>query len=287
MFKKTLALILAAATVFCLCSCGKGKDKDDKKTSSQNTVSRKAVSEKEVVWEDDPIVESEGYNIAAVPAMRDLNYYEEQIAAFEAQPIEEGKIIFYGSSGFTRWSTKYGNISLESALTSSTGERVCINHGFGGSTMHELCYYYDRAVKPWNPKALVVTSFLNDYAYYSNEQMMKFVQYLFSRARKDFPGIKLYITDWRPTAKSLTAADVQRRQDMNKLLLAYAKVHPDVKVIEMSKEPMFYVDSESAAAGSYTDINKAIFVEDQIHYTPEGYKRYAEVFKRELADVLG
>lgn len=282
MTKRIIAALLTLVTLFLLCSCGKQSE-----SKEETKKEKKKVKESEYVWVDDPTVEMDGYNVDAVPAMRDLGYYDDKIAAFEAKGVEEGKIIFYGSSGFTRWSVEHGNTPLEAALTSSTGERVCINHGFGGSTMHELCHYYDRAVKPWKPKALVVTSFLNDYGYYSNDQMMKFVQYLFSRARKDFPGIKLYITDWRPTAKSVSASDVIRRQDMNKKLLAYAKVHTDVTVIEMSKERMFYIDDESAERGSYTDINTAIFIDDQVHYTPEGYKKYAEVFKKYMGDVLG
>ena len=43
----------------------------------------------------------------------DLKKYEKDVLAFEARPSETGKIVFYGSSGFTLWKTWHSGRSLE------------------------------------------------------------------------------------------------------------------------------------------------------------------------------
>lgn len=282
MFKKFVALILCFMLTVCFSSCG--KDKTEKKTE-RSEVKKEAKTVKEFVWTDYPEVESEDYNIASQPAYRDLNYYESQIAAFEAQPVEEGKILFYGASNFTRWSMDWGNPSLESALQSSTGERVCVNHGFGGATLHEMCYYYERAVKPWKPKVFVTSLSANGGEFYSTTQMMQYIQWLCSHVRKDFPGIKIFVSGSAPHLVD-DASNIEWRKKLNTMLAAYAEVHDDVTYIDLAHERMYYMDDESAQNGTFTDLNRAIYADDGKHLNAEGYKRYAEVFKKYLADYL-
>ena len=63
-----------------------------------------------------------------------LNRLEKEVIAYEQQPVETGKILFYGSSGFTRWKPKYGMRPLEDEILGKDGTLACINHGFGSST---------------------------------------------------------------------------------------------------------------------------------------------------------
>ena len=60
-------------------------------------------------------------------------------------------ILFYGSSGFTHWSPKYGFRPLEEDIRMKDGSPAAVNHGFGGATVEEGLYYYHRMVKPWEP----------------------------------------------------------------------------------------------------------------------------------------
>ena len=34
---------------------------------------------------------------------------EDEVLEYEKEPIEKGKIVFYGPSNFTRWSARFGN----------------------------------------------------------------------------------------------------------------------------------------------------------------------------------
>lgn len=280
MIKKAISLILCAVLLFCFCSCGKADE-----TPENSKEKREAKKVKEYVWKDYPEVESESFKIESQPAYRDLNYYESQIAAFEAKPVEEGKILFYGASNFTRWSTAWGNPSLESVLTSSSGERVCVNHGFGGATLHEMCYYYERAVKPWKPKVFVTSLSANGGEFYSTTQMMQYIQWLCSHVRKDFPGIKIFISGSAPHLSDSTS-NIEWRKKLNEMLIAYAKAHDDVTYIDLAHERLYYMDDESAQNGTFTDLNRAIYADDGKHLNAEGYKKYAEVFKKYLKDYL-
>lgn len=88
-----------------------------------------------------------------------LDRLKKDVSRYDNAPIEEGGIVFYGSSGFTRWgayNTNYGIRPLEEDIPGG------INRGFGGATAEELLYYYPRYVRPLKPRALVVSIIHND-----------------------------------------------------------------------------------------------------------------------------
>ena len=59
---------------------------------------------------------------------------ENQVLAYEKEPLRKGEIVFYGPSNFTRWKTaKYGNPDLREAIVGESGAPCCINRGFGSS----------------------------------------------------------------------------------------------------------------------------------------------------------
>ena len=89
-----------------------------------------------------------------------LKSLEKEILAYESEPVETGKILFYGHSLFTRWgNAKWGYRRMDEDLRSKDGSLAVVNHGFGTSTSEELLYYYPRMVRPWAPRALVLASF--------------------------------------------------------------------------------------------------------------------------------
>ena len=55
---------------------------------------------------------------------------EDQVCEYEKEPIETGKIVFYGPSNFTRWKESWGMTPLEEALKGKSGAKCCINRGF-------------------------------------------------------------------------------------------------------------------------------------------------------------
>lgn len=218
-----------------------------------------------------------------VPGLRRL---EKAVEAYEKRPIEPGKILFYGSSGFTLWKTWHSGRSLEEDIRMKDGSPAAINHGFGGSTIEEGLYYYDRMVKPWAPRAVVLRFFPNDIqAGYSPVEIMYLIAQFCNRARADFPGIKLYICDAMPhkcCANNLIW--IRYSQQFNRLVREYCDCYEDCFCVAQSTWPGFY--NTSADAGNYAKVRDDIWIEDGMHLTKDGYAVYRDLFLDALDDIL-
>ena len=218
--------------------------------------------------------------------VKDLRRLESRIEKMEQKPVEKGMILFYGSSAFTRWSTKYGHRPLEEDIRMKDGSVAAVNNGFGGSTIEEGLYYYDRAVRPWQPRAIVLRFFPNDLSFgYTPAEILALLAQFCNWARADFPGVKLYICDAMPHKR--TANNGTWRcfaNQFNRLVQEYCDENQDCTCVSQSRWPGFYNDP--ADAGDYTKIRMDIWVEDEVHMTQEGYDMYRDLFLDALDDIL-
>ena len=224
---------------------------------------------------------------------RNLKSLEESVVAYEQEPIEKGKILFYGHSLFTRWgSPKYGYRRLDEDIRMKDGSLAIVNHGFGTSTSEELLYYYPRLVRPWEPKALVIATLANDGMYgYDLQQTMHNLVKLLHWARTDFPGIKLFIVEDhpRPSISNTTVPEkwngsLHKSNEYRDLIRFYAQTHPDTKVIELWNQPGLFETPEDV--GNYQKVRKDIFVEDKVHPNQEGYDILGPIFREALDELL-
>lgn len=219
-----------------------------------------------------------------------ISRLESEAKAYEVQPVERGKILFYGDSGFTRWSEQYGNQPLETEILGKDGSRALINHGLGGSTTDELLYYYPRMVKAWEPRALVYMTYVNDFYYgYSPTETMELQSRIFEYARRDIPGIRIYACDARPIIKSLGElvpwkAFLRRTLEYNELLAEYCARHEDATMVCHIESPLFFENPQDV--GDYEKVRKDIFIEDQVHFNQNGYTLYREFFHDVLKELL-
>lgn len=219
-----------------------------------------------------------------------INRLESSVQAHEARGIDKGKIVFYGDSAFTRWDGKHdGNVDLEDVIRNKDGSKAVVNHGIGGSTSEELLYYYPRLIRAWEPKALVFQSYCNDRdCAYSAEEIMEIQSRIFEYARKDFPGIRIFVCDARPLKKHV--GDLcwmtwyNHLKQYNELLYTYCDKHPDVTLLSHARNPIFFVDEEGV--GDYNKARMDLFIDDEVHYNHEGYELYRGFFTEALADLL-
>lgn len=216
----------------------------------------------------------------------DLKKFEEVVRAYEEQPIEKGKILFYGSSGFTRWSEAFRHRPLEEDIRMKDGSPAAVNHGFGGSTIEEGLYYYNRMVKPWEPRAIVVRFFPNDVKFgYAPIELVNMIAQLCNWARADFPGVKFYLCDAMPHLRYVDNKIWQGlAKRFNKILKEYCDANEDCVYVAQSTWPGFYTDP--ADAGDYSKIRQDIWVADESHFTQEGYDIYRDLFLDVLDDIL-
>jgi lysophospholipase L1-like esterase len=223
----------------------------------------------------------------------DLKHLEESIVAYEQEPIVKGKIMFYGHSLFTRWGhPKWGYRRMDEDLRGKDGSLAVVNHGFGTSTCEERLYYYDRMVRPWEPRALVLANFANDGMYgYSPEQSMQATALLLHWARTDFPGIRMYLVEDHPRPKmkyKTTLPDkwnnaMHKRRKYREMLSIYEQTHEDTKVIHLWNRPEFF---EEGCVGDRMKIREDIYYTDRGHFNQAGYDILANIVREALDDIL-
>ncbi len=219
-----------------------------------------------------------------------LTRLEKSVLKYEEAPVETGKILFWGSSLFTRWSEAYGNTPLEEMIRGKDGSAVAVNHGIGGATADELLFYYPRMVQPWEPRALVIYSFPNDAAAgYSPFEVMALKAKLLDYARAHMPGIRFYLLGVNLRTKyleneSLWKTTENRMLQHNELLEDYCRRHEDCTYLAVHQSPLFF--ENPGDAGDYSKTRRDIFVEDGIHFNQEGYELFAQFIREALDEIL-
>ena len=216
----------------------------------------------------------------------DLKRLERSVERMEQKPIEKGMILFYGSSAFTRWDPKYNHRPLEEDIRRKDGSSAAVNNGFGGSTIEEGLYYYARAVKPWEPRAIVLRFFPNDVSFgYTPDEIVAMLAQFCNWARADFPGVKLYLCDAMPHKLFINNGTWKTlARQFNKLLKEYCNCYEDCTYVSQSGWYGFYENPDDA--GDYSKIRQDIWVEDNVHMTQEGYDMYRDLFLDALDDIL-
>ena len=219
----------------------------------------------------------------------EIRRYEERIEKYEAAPIEEGKILFYGHSFFAKCSRITNvpeNPMLEDFVRMKDGSQAIVNHGFGGSVADELLYYYPRLVRPWKPRALVLATVSNDIGYgYGAKDVMEIAARIIQWAQADFPGIPIYCFSDEPSIihKGKQNCYTRVRDEYNAYLEDFCARTPNCIYVPVEKQPFFYDDP--ADIGNYDKVREDIFHEDQVHLNAKGYALFMD-FIRELLDDL-
>ena len=216
-----------------------------------------------------------------------ITHFEKDIIAYEDQGIQEGLIMFYGDSGFTRWSEKHGNTNLADDIRRKDGSLAAVCHGLGGSTVDQLLYRYPRMVRPWKPRALVLKVYNNDRdVNYAPDEIIFLQSRLLEWARTDFPGIKLYVCDAQPLLleKNRKNTWYYHQKEYNELLEQYCAKHDDTTMVWQSRNPDLYLDPKDI--GDYTKVREDLFIEDKVHFNKQGYELCKNFWLRQLDDIL-
>lgn len=223
----------------------------------------------------------------------DIRWLENSILEYEQEPIEKGKILFYGHSLFTRWgSPQWGYRRMDEDIRMKDGSLAVVNHGFGTSSSEELLYYYSRMVRPWEPRALVIATFNNDLMYgFSLEHILGNIIKICAWARADFPGIKIFLCEAHPTPRHNNDGVPDHWNDYyylmrryNLELKQYASQHQDTKVIELWNQPELFQTPEDV--GDPHKVREDIFVADKVHPNQAGYDILGPIFRKALDELL-
>ena len=221
-----------------------------------------------------------------IPDLRWLENHPAMTGILNTDPTnEQGLILFYGPSNFTRWSERYHHRPLEEDIRMKDGSRAAVNHGFGSSSAEELLYFYDRAVRPWNPRALVLSTG-NNWRYGYTAAEVAFLMFrVMEWTRRDFPGIRLYLEIGKPSPSRKDSSNAIKNtlKELEQIFRSYSAVHDDVILIDCANIPDLF---QAGHTGDYDYPREELYVEDRAHFNQAGYDVYRDIYLRVLDDIL-
>lgn len=176
----------------------------------------------------------------------------------QQNPPPKNAILFLGSSSFTKWTD----------VADYFPTKTIINRGFGGSRLTDLNYFSDDLLTPYQPKQIIIYCGENDFA--DNHQLkaqkvVKRYKSFYKKIREKFPNIEVdYISiKYSPSREQLWP----QMKEANKMIAAFMKKEPNAEFIDVTK----------AMEDANGNVRKDIFVEDMLHFKPEGYQIWTKV----------
>jgi len=172
-------------------------------------------------------------------------------------------ILFTGSSSIRLWK------SLESDLA----EYNTLNRGFGGSTMSDLIYYFDKLILPYQAKQIFIYEGDNDLAAgKSPDQILQEADSLLTLIRTKYSKrVRVVFITPKPSVARWKMKDDYVR--FNAMLKQWAS---DKRRVEVA-------DVWSALTDSNGVVLQDIFVEDNLHLNTKGYALWTAVIRKHIS----
>ena len=180
----------------------------------------------------------------------------DDIQAFKKQDSAHfpgtNKILFVGSSSFTKWT------DVQSYFPSYP----VINRGFGGSSLPDVIRYREDVIFKYKPKQIIIYCGENDLA--SSDSVTakmvynRFVQ-LFNFIRKKLPNVPVAYISMKPSPSRQLLMGKMR--EGNALIQNFLKTKKQTVYIDVYKE---MIDDEGKP-------RPELFVEDNLHMNKSGY----------------
>ena len=190
-----------------------------------------------------------GALMAAEPDTR----WDEEIAKFKSadakgMPPEHG-ILFVGSSSIRMWES----------LAADFPDLPVYNRGFGGSHMKHLVQYFDRIVRPYAPRQIVVYSATNDITDDKPvaEVLADWATFC-GMVRANLPDAKVALISVAPNPDRWDKRTEQ--ESFNALAAAYCE-----------RNGLVFIDVWSPMLGDDGEPSRDIYLEDQLHMNAAGY----------------
>lgn len=196
--------------------------------------------------------------LLAGPVAMAQHAFEKEILAYEKQDSlampAKGQKLFIGSSSFRLWKTFDADMKGIPA----------INRGFGGSTLLDALYYFDRMVVKYAPSWVFLYEGDNDLSKGQSPEEIAAEYKLFSeKLAIVLPATKLVFVSVRPSLARQAMAPQQKV--LNALIATYSKGEKNRYVIDMHS-PFYLPDGT---------LMQDIFVADRLHLNEKGYPIFA------------
>ena len=185
---------------------------------------------------------------------QDPTRFESDIKAFEQSDhtsvAADHSVLFVGSSSIRLWSN----------LTSSFPNFPVLNRGFGGSTMPDLLYYFDRLVVPYKPSLVVVYEGDNDLAGGRTvEEVSADYATFIQRMKSQLPGSSFAFMSVKPSPARRHL--LEEMKQLNQRLSELAEVNGG-----------YYFDIYTPMVDEAGQPYPQLFLSDRLHMNSGGYR---------------
>ncbi len=197
----------------------------------------------------------------------DTNRWENEIQQFEAadktNPPPQKAILFIGSSSIRLWKT----------LAKDFPEYKVINRGFGGSYLSDSVYFFDRIVKPYQPKMIVMYAGGNDInAGKTPEEVFGAFTNFVAKTRKVLPRTRIAYLSIAPNPARWS--QVEQVKAANQLIENYTK----------KNSRLAFINVFPAMLGEDGKPKPDIFLSDNLHMNPKGYAIWVSMVRSSLKE---
>jgi lysophospholipase L1-like esterase len=179
--------------------------------------------------------------------------------ADSAQMPPKGAILFVGSSSFTKWK------DVQAYFPGYT----IINRGFGGSQLTDVIRYAYDVILPYSPKQVVIYCGENDLAspaLHAEEAVLRF-KTLFGMIRQNLPNATIDFISMKPSPS---------RQSR---FPEFRKANAEIKAFLQKQKNAAFINVYDAMLDAKGNPRKEIFLEDNLHMKPEGYRIWQKIIQ--------
>jgi lysophospholipase L1-like esterase len=203
--------------------------------------------------------------LRAAETGHDFAKWEKEIAAFQAadrgKPPAKGGLLFTGASTIRRWTT----------LAQDFPKHRVINRGVGGSQIVDITHFADRIVFPYAPRMIFLRAGSNDiFSGKTPEQVFADFRTFVETVHAKLPTTEIIFISQNPTIAR--AAQWEKERSLNAMVAAYSR----------STHRVGYIDVSDMVLGPDGQPRLDLFVADKLHFSPAGYKLFAERIRPHL-----
>ncbi|MFN0047733.1 MAG: GDSL-type esterase/lipase family protein [Cytophagales bacterium] len=198
-----------------------------------------------------------------------MYWYNQDIEVLEHKEVstdDRKKIVFYGSSTFTRWT------SLEDQFVAVNA----VNLGFGGSTLAACAWFFDRVVTRQKPDAIFIYAGDNDLGDgRTPEEVVLFYHQLLNSIRKNLGNVPVCFISIKlsPSRMHLKGS------------IEYANRCIRENILQEG-ESNYYLDLHTKMLDPEGNIRLELYENDGLHLSEKGYELWYEEIVKKMSTFL-
>ena len=180
-------------------------------------------------------------------------------------PPPKNALLFVGSSTIVRWKT----------LQQDYPASPIINRGFGGNQIADSTHFADRMIFPYQPRMIFLRAGGNDiHSGKTPEQVFADFKAFVATVHAKLPKTEIVYISLSPSIARWDERDAGKK--LNTLIADFVNRTPRLQYIETAD---LVLDATGAP-------RPELFVEDKLHFSPEGYKLLIERVRPYSAQVM-